>query len=787
MSEHLVRSLVDLSERGSPRGASAVLREARRRAEAPAPPQPTRSRPSRPAFAIAAAALVTLGGLLTLNLIRRDPVSVDVPAPDTTMQPTTTTIAPEADAAVVGLADDVAEVALAPDGTLWTATAAGVVAWDIDTVSPTVYSEADGLGGRSVDHIAVAADGTVWAAGDGWLTRYDGTWTSVDDDVLAAIDDPFGDLAAGPDGAAWVAVGGEALVRIDADGATTHHVPEQARFATPWARSIAVEPAGTVWASTWGAGVLAFDGEWRHYGTDDGLPSAFVGNIAVAPDGSVWVGGDGPYGEPGGDVEAGGILRYQDGTWTVFTTADGLLADGGDVAIDPTGGVWVTHAPLPDQVAEALGVGLAAGISHFDGAEWRQYTAVDGRGPGVVSGDGILWLPSPSGVTGFDGRATVHLTVGPEAVPAPVPAGEPTRLEPATGLAPVRLSTSIGEIEFATWVLPDGEAPPLWLTGTDHGVIGDLPPNGTPAWSTDGVVWTEIHLSAEPSGWSDQAVPDGDELVVFTDAGVARLAWDGTSWVETELLPGPSTYMGAAGPAGIVAVDGDRIHYWNGDQFAVASQSPDRSLHRDGGGRCRAPGWTTEGIMAELGPVVATDGGYVALASRSESDWYRTPVCEPLVWLSTDGDQWAPSSAGSPFGRAAFVHELTVVEGRLIAVGGLSHDEAALWVSDDGIRWERAELEAAQLWHVAGGDRGWIAVGNHSSNRTADLAGDMWFSPDGLVWDGPYERPPGWADGTGIVGVAMLDDLIVGTGEQYEVMPDGAAPAGVVVGVFIDD
>ncbi len=99
--------------------------------------------------------------------------------------------------------------------------------------------------------------------------------------------------------------------------------------------------------------------------------------------------------------------------------------------------------------------------------------------------------------------------------------------------------------------------------------------------------------------------------------------------------------------------------------------------------------------------------------------------------------------------------------------------EAAVWVSDDGIDWERADLDAAELWRVAGSDRGWIAVGNHASNLSAELGGDMWFSPDGLVWDGPYERPGSWADATGLVGVAMLDDLIVGTGEQLNGMPQG--------------
>ncbi len=186
-------------------------------------------------------------------------------------------------------------MALAPDGKLWAATSAGVVVWDLETASPTVFSEADGLGGRSVDHVAVAADGTAWAIGDSWLAHYDGTWTLLGDDVVDAdVLTPVGDMAVGPDGAAWIAAGGpDALIRVDTDGATTYAVPDDALLATPWARSIAVDADGTVWAATWQSGVLAFDGEWQHFGVGDGLPSEVVGNVAVAPDGSVWVGGDG--------------------------------------------------------------------------------------------------------------------------------------------------------------------------------------------------------------------------------------------------------------------------------------------------------------------------------------------------------------------------------------------------------------------------------------------------------------------------------------------------------------
>ena len=68
-------------------------------------------------------------------------------------------------------------------------------------------------------------------------------------------------------------------------------------------------------------------------------------------------------------------------------------------------------------------------------------------GPGVATPDGTLWLPSPHGISGFEGTTTTHLTVGPEGVPPIASTGEPVRAQPADG-GSVRLSTSIGDIEF---------------------------------------------------------------------------------------------------------------------------------------------------------------------------------------------------------------------------------------------------------------------------------------------------------------------------------------------------
>ncbi len=755
-----------------------------RRAHGPSPlSEPARSATAPwwrgPLAAVGAAAAVLVAFTAAMLMWRggSDDVVTTERSPVTTIPETRVVPVPGIDA---GIADDVSDLALAPDGRLWAATAAGVVVWDLETGSPTIYSEADGLGGRSVSHVAVASDGTVWAVGDSWLARYEGSWTLVDG-VDANRMTPVGDLVVGPDGAVWVAAEDIALVRVDADGATTHPLPEDLLEGVAWMRSIAVDRFGTVWASVGQSGVLAFDGDWRHYGVVDGLPSSMMGNIAVAPDGTVWVGGDGLYGDPGGDVPAAGIARFDGSSWTTFTTADGLLGNDGDVVIGPNGAIWVIHTSLPDDAAKALDGSPPSGLSRYDGIRWVTYPdAPVGHGGAAVSADGTLWLGSGEGIVGFDGTTATRLVVGADGVPpvSTVP-GVPVRLERVEELEVLRLETSIGVIEFTTWVHPEGEEPPWSFAATAGGVIGGMGPDGTPSWSVDGITWTEIPVATHSSDWS-RPPTDGDVLWSVNN-GVLRATWDGAGWVDAEVLL-DSRLDGAQstlGSHGIVVVRNDQVYFWDGSGFTEASQPPDPSLYPGSSPDCAAAAdWLGSSMMKELGPVVATDAGFIALAARNEDDWHRFPVCEPLVWFSPDGNVWQPFTDESPFGPGAIVRDLSVAGDRIVAVGGLSSSQVAVWVSDDGIAWQRSDLGGARILGVAGSARGWIAVG--SGNR-------MWFSPDAIVWDGPYERPPGWADIWNIVGVAMLDDRIIGVGELRGAVPAGSPASGLVTGVFIDD
>jgi ligand-binding sensor domain-containing protein len=158
--------------------------------------------------------------------------------------------------------------------------------------------------------------------------------------------------------------------------------------------ALAAAPNGDLWCAylVAGAGLSRFDGEtWIHHDSEDGLPDGTIlwtGPLAVAPDGTVWVG-----------MFDRGVSKYDGTGWTTYTTGDGLLRDAvSTLTVSPDGIMWCGHAVEN------------GGISRFDGETWTTYGPAETGGPGenpilsIAAGpDGMLWIGA-DGVTGFDGE-----------------------------------------------------------------------------------------------------------------------------------------------------------------------------------------------------------------------------------------------------------------------------------------------------------------------------------------------------------------------------------------------
>ena len=188
--------------------------------------------------------------------------------------------------------------------------------------------------------------------------------------------------------------------------------------------------------------------------------------------------------------------------------------------------------------------------------------------------------------------------------------------------------------------------------------------------------------------------------------------------------------------------------------------------------------WAARWASRKIGPVLATDDGFVAFTPTLPTNWNKEPLCEPVPWFSADGSTWSLATAESPFGAGASVQDIATWNGRHVAVGAVLGANA-VWVSEDGLTWERLVPDAAasnfgssdvgnQLVTVSVAESGWMIVG---------YDGAAWTSRDGRAWeplrDWPGIRggyiPPSVAFGPGTVVVSgslpgdWHDVVVVGT------------------------
>ncbi len=352
----------------------------------------------------------------------------------------------------------VSSIALALDGTAWLGTnTSGLFRFDGRTW--TAYTERDGLPGNSVDNVALAPDGSVWISTSTWheetsfwsgqgISHFDDkSWTTyTTDDELAANRVDYTVQTA--DGMLWFFTEG---------GPSCHNgeawVPcPGVEQGAPIGPSVTQAPDGALW-SLHLSGVIRFDpgaapgpdGEsWIVY---DDFPGNSLGNLTVAPDGSVWVN---TYTRPmrGGAHLGHGVARFDGTSWHVYTTTHGLAHNYvNDIAMAADGAVWFgtdngvsrfdgetwttygvdTIMPTDDRPYVAarriittpdglMCCELTGAVSCFDGQHWMAFTEADGlyarEGVGlnvilstVVDQDGALWLgTNGGGVSRFDGK-----------------------------------------------------------------------------------------------------------------------------------------------------------------------------------------------------------------------------------------------------------------------------------------------------------------------------------------------------------------------------------------------
>jgi hypothetical protein len=284
-----------------------------------------------------------------------------------------------------------------------------------------------------------------------------------------------------------------------AEGAGWHIYTAEDGLAGNIVTTLAVAPNGTLWVGTEFSGVSRFDGQaWTTFTVDDGLASNQIRAMAAGSDGSVWADTD------------GGLSRFDGQTWTTYALNDGLT--GGvrrTIAVDADGSVWIN---------------TDRGIFRFDGEAWTVYTAADGLADNdvfdiAVAPEGGLWAWTGHRVSHFDGEAWTTYAIDDRV------AGRYTG--------------------SAMAVTPDGT---LWIGTADCGFA-----------HFDGQTWTTYAIGDGPAPYGDVSIAVASDGTMWVGSGGSTCHFDGQTWT-TYALDSQAALRGYYPSVRALAVDAqDRV------------------------------------------------------------------------------------------------------------------------------------------------------------------------------------------------------------------------------------
>lgn len=258
------------------------------------------------------------------------------------------------------------------------------------------------------------------------------------------------------------------------------------------------------------------DSTWINYVVEKDIPARFIKDIAVGPDGSVWVG-----------AGADGILHFDGKKWTGHTADDigaggFALVDVQSVAVDSEGILWA---------------GTKAGLLRFDGESWKTYTTEDGLVSNSVNAlavepDGVLWIGTNEGVSRFDGETWTAYT-------------------PQDGLVSNNVFSIAVASNGAVWVGTDKGLShylpsELQLAPTEEEAIAE--PAETAQSITAAPTETDITIDGSPSDWEGYEVlltdSEGDhEGGGFDIAALRAFSNDKFLYVLVETHQPPADYV----------------------------------------------------------------------------------------------------------------------------------------------------------------------------------------------------------------------------------------------------
>ncbi len=295
---------------------------------------------------------------------------------------------------------------------MWVGTSAGVHEIDLKTLKPrNTFTRDHGLANEYVFGIGIDQQGYKWfGTNAGGVSRYkDGEWKTYFP-MHGLADYWIYCFATLRDKELWIGTwAGANHVNLDTMEFTTY-VEE---LVNEWVYGIDVDSKNRVWFGTEG-GISMFDGEnWREWTHADGLGASNASNLPASPntglgtrsrhDLGILSGGLPTYNPnyvfslvvaSDDSVWAGtwgaGVSHFDGETFTNFTVADGLAGD-------------IVYSLTIDK-DDVLWIGTNGGLSRFDGVRWSTFTRADGLASNdvyavTIDPEGKVWAGTRGGVS----------------------------------------------------------------------------------------------------------------------------------------------------------------------------------------------------------------------------------------------------------------------------------------------------------------------------------------------------------------------------------------------------
>jgi hypothetical protein len=320
--------------------------------------------------------------------------------------------------------------------------------------------------------------------------------------------------------------------------------------------------------------------------------------------------------------------------------------------------------------------------------------------------------------------------------------------------------------EPVSWYSPDGSS---W-TRVEHDF--DLVPSTT--------VWD---MTADGTGFvavgdlGDWALEQGDPLgfVLRSDDGVTWELVNDTVFSDSQLMAvsvgGPGLVAGGGAPA-----DGTAPIWVNppGTLPRTEPTTPPTTSTTVLTAPVTATGeWTRWPVDPDIfgtggvNDVVAGGPGLIAVGGTFASCGGGLDPCSGAVWLSDDGIIWDRlDDASGVFQDAWFIRAVTAGDSGLVAVGDGASGDPLVWFSPYGMQWSRSVLpNGNQVFDVVSTDTGYVAVGRADRIQGDTILSDgaVWTSPDGITWNQIAEDAATFADAY-LMAITETDQGLVAVG-----------------------